>query len=201
LIGIVDGYFETVATVWHKEILWAMAEGIHVYGAASIGALRAAELVDFGMQGVGAIFRHFQTTPLADDDEIAVQHGPAELDFVPVTEAMVNVRATIAKAVQQEVLAQPLATTLLDIAKSLFYKDRTYEAMLGRLRELGAPNDALRRFTEWLPHGQVDQKRQDALEMLAAMSDHLTRGVAPLRVNYLMAHTFAWEFACRRADA
>jgi len=60
LIGIVDGNFETVATVWHKEILWAMAQGIHVYGAASIGALRAAELAEFGMKGVGAIFRHFQ---------------------------------------------------------------------------------------------------------------------------------------------
>jgi hypothetical protein len=71
LIGIVDGNFETVATVWHKEILWAMAQGIHVYGAASIGALRAAELAEFGMKGVGAIFRHFQATPLADDDEIS----------------------------------------------------------------------------------------------------------------------------------
>ena len=30
-----------------------MAQGIHVYGAASIGALRAAELRRFGMKGVG----------------------------------------------------------------------------------------------------------------------------------------------------
>ena len=43
-IGIVDGYFEGVLSVWHKEILWAMAEGIHVFGSASMGALRAAEL-------------------------------------------------------------------------------------------------------------------------------------------------------------
>ena len=43
-IGVIDGYFEVTPTVWHKEILWAMAQGIHVYGAASIGALRAAEL-------------------------------------------------------------------------------------------------------------------------------------------------------------
>ena len=28
-IGIVDGYFHQVPSVWHKEILWAMAEGIH----------------------------------------------------------------------------------------------------------------------------------------------------------------------------
>src|SRR6266568_28399 len=75
LIGIIDGYYETVATVWHKEILWAMAQGIHVYGAASIGALRAAELADFGMKGIGAIFRLFYTAALQDDDEVAVLHG------------------------------------------------------------------------------------------------------------------------------
>src|SRR5215207_6052734 len=36
VIGVVDGYFETTPTVWHKEILWAMAQGAHVYGASSI---------------------------------------------------------------------------------------------------------------------------------------------------------------------
>ena len=34
-IGIIDGYFEQVPAVWHKEILWAMAQGIHVFGSAS----------------------------------------------------------------------------------------------------------------------------------------------------------------------
>src|SRR5258708_5321121 len=58
-IGIIDGYFEGVPTVWHKEILWAMAQGIHVVGAASMGALRAAELKDFGMEGVGPIYEAF----------------------------------------------------------------------------------------------------------------------------------------------
>src|SRR5204862_1839641 len=98
IIGVVDGYFEIVPTVWHKEILWAMAQGIHVYGAASIGALRAAELADFGMKGIGAIFQQFYTGALADDDEIAVLHGPQEIEYIQVTEAMVNVRATIACA-------------------------------------------------------------------------------------------------------
>ena len=56
VIGIIDGYFEIVPTVWHKEILWAMAQGIHVFGAASIGALRAAELDAFGMRGIGRIY-------------------------------------------------------------------------------------------------------------------------------------------------
>ena len=56
-IGIIDGYFERVPAVWHKEILWAMTQGIHVFGSASMGALRAAELEAFGMEGVGADLR------------------------------------------------------------------------------------------------------------------------------------------------
>ena len=41
-IGIVDGVFDRRPAVWHKEILWALAQGVHVLGAASMGALRAA---------------------------------------------------------------------------------------------------------------------------------------------------------------
>src|SRR5271156_3661014 len=74
IIGVTDGYFEIVPTVWHKEILWAMAQGIHVYGSASIGALRAAELHPFGMVGIGHIFEAFRDGLLEDDDEVAVLH-------------------------------------------------------------------------------------------------------------------------------
>ncbi|HEY5550419.1 MAG TPA: TfuA-like protein, partial [Opitutaceae bacterium] len=55
-VGLVDGVFEAVASVWHKEILYALAEGVQVFGAASMGALRAAECAPYGMIGVGAIF-------------------------------------------------------------------------------------------------------------------------------------------------
>ena len=42
--------------MWHKEILFALSEGIDVYGAASMGALRAAELDAFGMRGIGDVY-------------------------------------------------------------------------------------------------------------------------------------------------
>ena len=57
-IAIIDGYFDRVPAVWHKEILWALNMGIRVIGAASMGAIRAAELAPFGMEGVGRILRH-----------------------------------------------------------------------------------------------------------------------------------------------
>src|SRR3984893_18404937 len=200
IIGVADGYFEIMPTVWHKEILWAMAQGIHVYGAASIGALRAAELTDFGMKGIGHIYRQFHTGRLTDDDEVAVLHGPAEIDYVQVTDAMVNVRATIDRALQLGVVESALAPALVSIAKSLFYKDRTYEAILKTATEHGLAPEALHRFASWLPRGQVDQKRIDAGEMLQAILAHLAGGVTPLKVSYQFAHTFAWEQSRRRTE-
>ncbi len=74
-IGIVDGYFDRVPAVWHKEIMWMMERGVHVFGGASMGALRAAELDGFGMHGVGWVYQAFREETLDRDDEVAVRHA------------------------------------------------------------------------------------------------------------------------------
>ena len=199
-IGVVDGYFEAMPTVWHKEILWAMAAGIHVFGAASIGALRAAELDVFGMRGIGRIYEDFRDGVLQDDDEVAVLHGPQELGYPPVTEAMVNLRATFEAAARDDVLSPQTAAALTEIGKRLFYKERTYEAVLRSGAAAGIADAELRRFTEWLKRGQVDQKCRDAEAMLGAIRGHLATAPWPMRVGYDLADTAAWQAACRRAD-
>ncbi|MGA7805958.1 TfuA-like protein [Bradyrhizobium sp.] len=200
IIGIIDGYFEIEPTVWHKEILWAMAQGIHVYGGASIGALRAAELADFGMKGIGYVYEQYRTAGLTDDDEVAVMHGPEDVSYVQVTEAMVNVRTTIDRALALGVIDPVLAADLVRVAKSIFYKDRTYEAIVRTATELGLASKALGRFESWLPGGKVDQKRIDAVNLLRAVTAHLAGGVTPMQVSYQFAHTFAWEEARRRTE-
>jgi hypothetical protein len=186
IIGIVDGYFEVTPTVWHKEILWAMAQGIHVYGGASIGALRAAELHSFGMVGIGRVFAAYHDGILTDDDEVAVLHGPEELGYPPVSEAMVNIRATLSKAAENGVLGRLPAADLAEIGKTLFYKERSWAAIL----EIAAGRGlSLGNFRAWLERGRVDQKRDDALEMLAVIQAHLAAGVTPLRVSYRFADT------------
>ena len=183
IIGIIDGYFEVTPTVWHKEILWAMAQGIHVYGSASIGALRAAELHTFGMTGVGRVFTDFRDGILTDDDEVAVLHGPEELGYPAVTEAMVNIRATLDKAVAEGILEPALATRLAGIGKTLFYKERSWDAILRLATSSGLPPLLVDDLADWLPSGQVDQKRADSLEMTAAIRAHLAAGVTPLTVS------------------
>ena len=199
IIGIIDGYFEVTPTVWHKEILWAMTQGIHVYGSASIGALRAAELSSFGMVGVGRIFVAYRDGILADDDEVAVLHGPEELGYPAVTEAMVNIRATLEQAVAEGIVEGSLASRLTEIGKALFYKERSWEAIFRLAAGGGLPPRPLADLVAWSRRRQVDQKRADALKMVAAIRAHLAAGVTPLTVSYQFQDTGYHRVAARQA--
>jgi len=196
-IAVIDGYFEHVPSVWHKEILWALSEGIPVFGAASMGALRAAELAPFGMVGVGRIYTAYRDgvlppyteEPFEDDDEVAVVHGPADSGYVS-TEAMVNIRCTLATAAEQGVIGAGTRDGLVRIAKGLFYKERTYANLFNRAA--GEHNrvgelDALR---AWLPAGRIDQKRADALALLAHLRD---AEMAAPDVRFRFEHTTMWD--------
>lgn len=193
-IGIVDGVFQHVPSVWHKEILWAMANGIHVFGAASMGALRAAELHSFGMVGVGRIFEAYRSGTLEDDDEVAVIHGPPETGYVALSEAMVNMRATLAEAATAGVISAATRDALVRAAKAMFYQERSYEALLQQA-PAGVPPQEVAALRDWLPEGRVNLKRQDALEMLAAMRSFLEADPAPKQVAYSFEHTTLWDNA------
>jgi hypothetical protein len=198
IIGIIDGYFEVTPTVWHKEILWAMAQGIHVYGSASIGALRAAELHSFGMVGIGRIFEAYRDGILTDDDEVAVLHGPEELGYPLLTEAMVNIRATLDAAAAAGILDPPLASRLADIAKALFYKERSWDVVLRLAADALRPRP-IADLARWLRREHVDQKRADAQDMVAAIGAHLVAGVAPLSVGYEF-HDTGYHRAAQRSQ-
>src|SRR2546430_11123938 len=193
-IGIIDGFFEHVPSVWHKEILWAMTQGIHVFGSASMGALRAAELDAFGMQGVGKIFEDYRRGNPEDDDHVAVTHGPAQAQYPVFSEAMVNIRATVARAVAEGVFGEEAGGALVGIAKALFYPERRYQLILQHAFEQGAvPPGELDAFRRWLPTGKIDQKGEDARAMLTVMHTQLEKGVEPKRIWFVFAHTDVWD--------
>lgn len=167
VIGLIDGYFDGVPAVLHKEILWAVSQGIAVFGAASMGALRAAEMQGLGMFGVGAIFRDYRDGVLTDDDEVALIHGPVELDHPALSLPMVDLRATLAHAVRQGVLDPQAADDLAAKQKAVFYRQRNWPDLLAQL----APERP--ELADWLARNRVEQKRADALELLAAVETHL----------------------------
>jgi len=199
-IGILDGYFERVPAVSHKEILWAMAQGVHVLGAASMGALRAAELATFGMEGVGTIYEAYARGDLQADDEVAVAHALAEEGYRPLSEALVNIRATLRAAERASAISTATRVRLEEIAQSLFYPDRCYPILLRRAAMVGLPSEQLDALQSFLREGRVDQKRLDAITLLRTMRERFASAVEPKRVDYPFEPTDAWECIRERAE-
>jgi hypothetical protein len=166
-IGIVDGGFEYSAPVWHKEILYALSQGVSVFGAASMGALRAAECKAFGMVGVGRIFRDYDSGAVVDDADVALVHAPAELGYQSLSLALVNVRATLDMLEQDNRLAGDDRRLLEQAAGDIFFKDRTWRSVV----EKSNVSSELHRLAllSLLTSNAVDQKRLDALELLEVM--------------------------------
>jgi len=165
-IGIIDGRFDAVPSVQHKEIISAIAQGIRVYGAASMGALRAAELADSGMKGIGRVFQMYRDGTLVDHDDVAVTHGPEELDYIQLSAPMVNIEATIQEAVQVGILDQECATLIVASARCLNYQTRTLSAVFRVAAIHGVPGATLLGLRDWLKTGWVDQKRIDSMELV-----------------------------------
>jgi hypothetical protein len=200
-IGIVDGYFDGVPSVWHKEILWAMAQGIEVFGSASMGALRAAELCAFGMKGVGRIFEDFRDGRLEDDDEVAVLHAPAELGFKPLSEPMVSIRATADKAAGAGVLTDELRSVFVGVAKAIPYRDRTWDSIVKAAEDSGVDVRQSKEFQDWLATGRVDAKREDAVAMLKVMASAIEADEPAGPVGYEFEWTDVWNSLTERVGA
>jgi hypothetical protein len=159
-IALIDGYFFQTASVWHKEILYALEKGILVVGSSSMGALRAAETGRYGMVGIGEVFKLYHDG-LPDDDEVALIHAPPEAGYLNLSYSMVNIRFTLKQAHVNGLITDQLFQEALDKAKKLHFTERTLDNMCR-----GMP-DHLRHVFQ---NHYVDQKKEDAkllLQMLA----------------------------------
>lgn len=199
VIGIIDGYFERIPAVWHKEILWAMQQGVHVYGSASMGALRAAELTAFGMVGVGKIFEDYHRGILEDDDEVALLHGPELVNYQAVSEPMVNIRATLEKALDCKIITAETKERLVQIGKTLFYGDRSYEVIMEEGRKTGLSKSQLIELQTWLSNYKINQKQEDARAMLALIKQTHHKSIESKHIQYHLEQTFWWEGLQKRA--
>src|SRR6185436_944731 len=137
IIGIIDGLFHESLSVWHKEILYGLHQGVHLFGASSMGALRAAETAQFGMIGVGEIFQMYHKGTINDDDEVALVHGPEETGFLPLSLPMVNIRFTLDEMRNKQLISKEICNRIILIAKALYFPERTLSQIGLKAREAG----------------------------------------------------------------
>lgn len=182
VIGLVDGVYEHVPAIWHKEILYALSKGVYVFGAASMGALRAAECSAFGMIGIGNIFEGYASGRLIDDSDVAQSHAPAELGYLPLTEPLVNVQATIVRCLDLSLITDAEHFKLQQAAAAIFFKKRTYRHLV---RSAIADSERRSAVLTNLRANAVNPKLDDAKQLIEAVT------VTP---NQRFAPAMVWSF-------
>ncbi len=168
---IIDGIFgEDGLSIWHKEILFALKSGVEVYGASSLGAVRAAELDSFGMKGFGEVYKYFKSDISSDDDEIAVKFEKRRGAYKKLSESMVNIRATFEKARKMKVIDADTCKALTCIAKSLFYSRRNFGTIFEEAQKAGLSKSRIEKIKKFASERFVDLQKKDALGLLETVA-------------------------------
>ncbi|MFD7161138.1 TfuA-like protein [Kribbella sp. NPDC059898] len=189
---IIDGYFHSVPSVQHKELLYALGSGVAVFGSSSMGALRAAELHGTPVVGVGAIYRAYRDGELTDDDEVAVAHAAEEHGFRPISVPMVTIRHGLRAAVRDRVLGAEVADRLVALSKARFYADRHWAHVYQDVERCSIPFSGSRALRAYVERTEPDPKRADAVEALGVVRDWIAAG-GPTPPAVSFEPTNAWD--------
>jgi ribosomal protein S12 methylthiotransferase accessory factor len=125
IVGIIDGVFAQTLAISPGEIREAIGRGVAIYGAASMGALRAAEVPK--VVGVGRVFEMYRSGTIERDDEVALLFHPDT--YEPLTEPLVNVRYAVERLVRSATLSRNAGDALIKACSQLHFTERTYETI------------------------------------------------------------------------
>ena len=167
IIAIIDGVFHQNSAVGHKEILNVINSGVRVYGASSMGALRASELDSLGMIGIGYVYNQYSTGEVDSDDDVAVMLDSETLEAL--SEPLINMRYVFTNAVRENIISEDEKNELLDIAKETYYPKRSYSQTLSQSSLDDEKKDLLIDFIRTSP----DIKKEDAKELLKTIKNEL----------------------------
>jgi TfuA protein len=159
MVVIIDGDFLQSLSVSPKEILNLIDRGTRVIGAASMGALRAAELHRYGMEGYGWIFNAYRTGLIEGDDEVAVSYSQPDLRALTVP--LVNIRRWLEQLRAANFVDAQVAQRLYRRAKRIFFADRTERELIRDWEEVVGKTEICRLLNA-LGDGITDVKAADA---------------------------------------
>lgn len=161
VIGIIDGVFHQQPAVSHREILEALNKGIVVVGGSSMGALRASELDELGMVGIGYVYQQYKTGAVESDDDVAVILNPRTHE--QLSDSLISMDYNLKKARDAGIISDIELEKLLEVSKSIFYPKRTYEKVF---KESNLDENVIKSLKEYILKHGYDVKRKDAIEVL-----------------------------------
>ena len=188
-ILIIDGYFYTRFPCTTFEVMLALERGLNVFGAASIGALRAVELDRYGMTGTGTVYKSLLQHRIKPYHWVAQTYRD---DDTALTTPLVEIVYFLEVAVSAGILTQPEADRALAIANDIPFPILSFDTFFSQVHEV-APSARLSAFFSEQGMDAFSIKKKDALELLSSFRDilagrepdHVSQAFIASRETYL----------------
>lgn len=163
VVAIIDGVFDQNLAVSTTEIRAALDRNVRVFGASSMGALRAVEVP--GVNGVGLIYEMYRSGVIDGDDEVAIIFNPQTMR--PLCEPLVNIRYAVERLATPGTISRELASSIVRAARKLPYVERSYPQILKAVG-LNDRNQAAHLASMLASY---DLKREDAVTLLEQLRE------------------------------
>lgn len=163
-IILIDGMMVYSYPPSPKEIAAALDSGVQVYGAASLGALRAVELRRQGMVGCGWVYRQFLIGAVDRDDELLASFD--ETSGEPYTVPLIDVRYACEVACRAGRIEPVQSQGLLERLRTVYFENRTPACIERLARDIRVEKEVI----EWIAGPRrLRIKQADALACLRAV--------------------------------
>lgn len=194
---VIDGIFGAGQAISVAELRELPRRGVALFGASSMGALRAADGRGMGIQPLGGIAGEYVAGARTNDADVALLHDQAGRALTMPT---VNVES-LARLLILEGVAPECALDFLKVARRIHFTERTPAKLCSMLKKAGVDPDSepgalLGRPRLW------DRKASDALDALLTFVEFVPDDLARLtqRENAL-AELVPWRTLAQRSTA
>jgi hypothetical protein len=169
IVSIVDGEFYQALAVSPKEILIGLRAGLHIAGGSSMGALRAAEMDVYGMEGVGQIYAWYRNGVVTRDDDVALMFGSFDSgSYRATTVPMVNVLWAALEFKRLNLLPPASRRRMTSAARRIHWAERNWFGVCERAGLSAQEREIVR---SWARDPGHDLKRLDARLVVKQTAD------------------------------
>jgi hypothetical protein len=171
IIILIDGVFLQDYPPTPIEVFQVVNKNnFQLYGASSLGALRAVELEKFGMNGYGRVFELFKKDIINSDDEVAVTFDNS---YNLLSEAMIDIRYNLFLAFKKGIIDKETKQLITRTAKKIYFPFRSYENIVKKSIELYSDTrDTIEDFHNFVSTQRQSLKELDAMGILKKIADN-----------------------------
>lgn len=170
IVGIIDGVFFQTESLAPSEVIDAMRSGVKIFGSSSMGALRAAELENYGMIGVGKVYEHIRSNSVFEDDFLGQVFSP-QLP-IPSAPSMVEIELSLKELCQKKQISLKQMNLIQTFLSKLHFTERSLAFESNTFKKLCSSNGIAPLLVRKIVRRAV-AKKTDGILMLKSIQSYI----------------------------